>query len=257
MLEVLEDFSFKKLNNIQHGFFTRFGGASTGIYSSLNCAYPSNDNLENVQENRRLAMAYFGKPLESLISVRNIHSNKAVIIEQPWQEHQKPEADAMVTNMDKIILGSDSADCPIVLLADDKTGVIGLAHAGWRGAKNGIIKETIEKMVFLGAKACDISATISPCIAQSSYEINLDFYKEFLKEDESNHRYFNSSVKENHFLFDLLDYVKNRLIQCKIKSVSTEVSFDTYTDERFFSCRRATHKGEPWFGGHLSCIYKE
>lgn len=255
MLEVIEDLTLKNLNGIKHGFFTRAGGVSTGIYSSLNCAFPSNDHPDNVRENRRRAMAHLRYSLESLITVRNIHSNKATIVEQPWNEDKKPEADAMVTKLSGIVLGSDSADCPIILFADDVTGIIGLAHAGWRGAKAGIIENTVEKMLLLGAKHHQISAAISPCIAQNSYEVSQEFQQQFLKENSSNSNYFISSNKENYFLFDLLGYVKNRLLRLNLNVVSSEVAFDTYSDERrFFSCRRAAHRNEPWFGGHFSCI---
>ena len=110
---------------------------SDGIYSSLNCAYPSNDSSDNVRENRRRVMSHFDLALESLVTVRNTHSNIVAIVEEPWPEHQLPQADGMVTKLPEIVLGSDSADCPIVLFADERAGVIGLAHAGWRGAKSG------------------------------------------------------------------------------------------------------------------------
>ena len=161
-LEIIHDSSFKKLRTIQHGFFTRSGGVSTGIYSSLNCAYPSNDDPENVRENRRRVMRYFGYSLESLVTVKNTHSNIAVIVDQPWHEQEKPEADGLVTSLPNIVLGSDSADCPIILFADTQSGVIGLAHAGWRGAKSGIIEKTIEQMILLGAKNQHIIAAMSP-----------------------------------------------------------------------------------------------
>ncbi|HSW69442.1 MAG TPA: peptidoglycan editing factor PgeF [Gammaproteobacteria bacterium] len=255
MLEVIEDASLKKSGAIKHAFFTRVGGVSAGIYSSLNCAFASNDHADNIRENRRRAVAQFEYPLESLITVRNIHSNRAIIIEQSWSEDKKPEADAMVTKLSKIVLGSDSADCPIILFADDMAGVIGLAHAGWRGAKAGIIENTVEQMLLLGAKPRQISAAVSPCIAQCSYEVSQEFQQQFLKESLLNRDYFISSNRENHFLFDLLGYVKNRLFQLNLRSVSSEVAFDTYSDEkRFFSCRRALHRSEPCFGGHLSCI---
>jgi YfiH family protein len=253
-LEVIHDSTFESLDTIQHGFFTRLGGVSTGIYSSLNCAYPSNDNPDNVRENRRRAMSYFRCSLESLVTVKNMHSNSAIIVDQIWREQQKPEADAMVTTLPNIVLGSDSADCPIVLFVDEQAGVIGLAHAGWRGAKTGIIENTIERMISLGAKSQYISAAISPCIAQGSYEVSWDFQKQFLVDHQSNQAYFIPSTKESHYLFDLLGYVKNRLINLNLKYVSSEAAIDTYSDERFFSCRRAFHRNESWFGGHFSCI---
>lgn len=190
------------------------------------------------------------------MTVQNIHSNRALIVDETWQEEQIPQADALVTNQARIVLGSDSADCPIILFADEVSNVVGLAHAGWRGAKNGIIEATIERMVSLGAKHQNISAAISPCIAQNSYEVSLEFYQQFVSEGLDNQCYFKDSNKKQHFLFDLLGYVKNHLIQLNLKFVSSEVAFDTYTNEKkFFSCRRAKHKGDQDFGGHLSCIF--
>jgi YfiH family protein len=257
LIEILQDPAFNKLDKIKHGFFTRIGGISNGVYSSLNCAYASNDNPENVRENRKRIMNQFGHRLESLVTVRNIHSNKVMTVDQPWQEKEKPEADGMVTALPNLVLGSDSADCPIILFADDEMGVIGLAHAGWRGAKSGIIENTIAKMISLGAKNQNILAAISPCIAQTSYEVSFDFQKQFLIDDPDNEGYFIPSNKESHFLFDLLEYVKTRLSKLNLKFISSEIATDTYSDERFFSCRRALHKGESCFGGHFSCIYKE
>ncbi|NNM43092.1 MAG: peptidoglycan editing factor PgeF [Chlamydiae bacterium] len=256
MLEVLEDPFLKKIEIVGHGFFTREGGVSLGVHGSLNCAYPTSDNSDNVRENRRLAMSYFGYPLESLASVRNVHGNTVVVVDKLWDENQKPLADGMVTKKAGIILGSDSADCPIVLFADEQAKVIGLAHAGWRGAIKGVIEATVEQMVSIGATHEHISAAISPCIAQNSYEVSLEFFEQFIDQDVGNKSYFTNSTKANHFLFDLLGYVKNRLYRVNVKVVSSEVAFDTYSDERrFYSCRRATHRAEKCFGGQLSCIY--
>lgn len=256
MLEVLEDPSLKKIAAIQHGFFTRQGGVSTGIHASLNCAYPSQDDEAAIQENLRRALSHFGHPLTSLATVRNVHGNKAVIIDQATPKTPEHLADAMVTNLPQVILGSDSADCPIVLFADEKAKVIGLAHAGWKGAQAGILEATLEKMCLLGAQAEQISAAISPCIAQNSYEVSSDFYQQFINENPANLSYFKNADQAQHYFFNLLAYVKDRLLHLRLKSVSSEVALDTYTDEkRFFSCRRAKHKNEPYFGGQLSCIF--
>lgn len=254
MLEVIQDPSFKKIKSIEHGFFTRNGGVSIGQYESLNCAYASLDDPDNVRENRRRAMSYFNKNLDALVTVKNTHSNKVVVVENPWLEQHKPEADGMVTSLPHIVLGTDTADCPAVLFADAQAKVIGLAHAGWKGARNGIVDETIKKMILLGAKPSQISAAISPCIAQDSYEISLEFYEDFLSENKANEIYFKCANRPNHFFFDLLGYVRNQLLRLGLNSVSTEVAFDTYTDKRFFSCRRTKHAGEGEFGGHFSCI---
>lgn len=256
MVEVIEDPSFKKLDTIGHGFFTSLGGVSEGIYASLNCAYSSLDNLLHVQENRRRVAESFGSPLKTLVTTRNMHGNHVVVVEKPWKDFEWPEADGMVTKTPNIILGSTSADCAIVLFADPKAGVVGIAHAGWRGAKCGIIESTVEKMISIGANCQNIVATISPCIHQESYEVSQSFYQEFLEQSEANAQFFISAKREDHFHFDLPGYVKYRLLQLKLHTVSSEVALDTYLDERrFFSCRRATHKGEPSFGCQLSCIY--
>lgn len=255
MLEIIQDSSFKKIKMIEHGFFTRYGGVSAGWYESLNCAYASQDNPDSVRENRRRAMAYFDRPLESLVTVKMVHGNHVVVVDEPWLEQNKPQADAMVTSLPQIVLGLDSADCPIVLFADDQAGVIGVAHAGWKGAKSGVVEETIKKMIFLGAKPHQIAATISPCIGQDSYEVGLEFYQQFLYDNLENKNHFKFSNKPNHFFFDLPGYIENRLLKLKLKSISSEAAIDTYSDKRFFSYRRATHKGEASFGGHLSCIY--
>lgn len=255
MLEVLEDSSLREIRSITHGFFTRKGGVSTGVHASLSCAYVSDDHLDNVRENTRLVADYFDYSFESLISVKNVHGNTAIIVDKIWDEASRPMADALVTDRPNIILGSDSADCPIVLFADSQAHVIGLAHAGWRGAIGGVIKSTIEKMVALGANPSHISAAISPCIAQQSYEVGIEFYQQFLAHDQHHRQYFKEGNRAKHFQFDLLGFVKGRLLKLDLKLLSDEVAFDTFSDERFFSCRRAFKKGDTSFGGHFSCIF--
>ena len=257
MLEVIHDPSLQKIPGIGHGFFTRKGGVSQGRYKTLNCAFASQDDPESVRENRRRVMAYFDYSLEALTTVRNVHGNQVMSVEDSgWSEEQKPEADAMVTQQKNIVLASDSADCPIVLFADEQAGVIGLAHAGWRSAVSGILEATLKKMVSLGAKHQNISAAISPCIHQESYEVSLDFYQQFLEHGAQNEQFFKPSVREQYFMFALPEYVQSRLKACQLKSISMEAALNTYADEqRFFSCRRATHRGEPDFGGHFSCIF--
>jgi YfiH family protein len=256
MLEVLQDPSLKEIACVEHGFFTRLGGVSTGILASLNCALHSRDEEEAVEENLRRAISHFGRPLTALATVRNVHGNQAVIMEKPLPKFQLPQADAMVTQVPGVILGSDSADCPIVLFADETAKVVGLAHAGWKGARSGILESTVEKMLSLGAQTQHISAAISPCIGPASYEVSQEFYQQFLAQDGNNGGYFKNATKAGHFYFDLPAFVKDRLLRLNLKTVSSAVAHDTYTDEkRFFSCRRATHRLEPYFGGQLSCIF--
>ncbi|HHF7349782.1 TPA: peptidoglycan editing factor PgeF [Legionella feeleii] len=252
-LEALQEPTLKQLSTIKHAFFTRRGGVSEGRYSSLNCAYGSDDEPGRVEENRRRITTFLGYPLTSLVTVKNVHGNKAVIVNEHWPENETIEADAMVTKQKNILLGSDSADCPIVLFADEQAGVIGLAHAGWRGAKAGVLQSTIHKMEELGASPKRVVAAISPCIAQASYEVSHDFYEAFIQDNQDNLRYFKSAEKLNHFLFDLPGFVERCLVNLRLKSIG-QMGIDTYTDKRFFSCRRAYHAGEDDFGGNFSCI---
>ncbi len=252
-LEALEEPLLQKLASVQHAFFTRHGGVSEGRYSSLNCAYASKDDPMRVRENRARVTSYLGCSLESLVTVKNTHSSKVIIVDQAWSEQAKPEADAMVTIQKGVMLGSDSADCPIVLFADAEAEVIGLAHAGWRGAKNGVLKSTVQQMISIGANPNNIVAAISPCIAQASYEVSDDFYQQFINDNTENRCHFKNADKLNHFMFDLPGYVKDCLVRLNLKSIGL-VGIDTYTDDRFFSCRRSYHQGEDDFGGHFSTI---
>jgi YfiH family protein len=254
MLEVLKDPLLQTLPPISHGFFTRQDGVSTGIYGSLNCSYASQDNPQHVRENRRRVMAYFSQPFESLVTVKNNHGNHVVIVDEPWPENKLPQADGMVTKQKNITLGTDTADCPCVLFADAKNSVIGLCHAGWRGAKNGIIEQTISQMVAIGAMPNQMVAAIGPCIKQDSYEVGADFYQQFITDIHDNQPFFKPATKANHWYFDLTAFVKQRLISAKLKDISV-LPFDTYQDEdRFFSYRRSTHRKEPDFGGHFAGI---
>ena len=255
MLKVIEDPVLKKVSTIRHGFFTRQGGVSEGIYSSLNVLTKSLDNPAHVQENKRRIAAYFGYPVESLMTVKNCHGNKVVVVEKIWPDAERLEADGMVTQQRGIILGSTSADCPTVLLADEVAQIIGVAHAGWRGARGGILEAVIQTMVQQGADLSRLIATVSPCIHQKSYEVNDEFYQTFLNDNSHYGCYFVESMRPFHFQFNLLQYVKDRLLRLGIKIVSLAVAFDTYSDEKnFFSYRRATHRQERDFGGQLSCM---
>lgn len=255
MLEVITAPSLENIPIIKHGFFTRKGGVSTGVYASLNCCYAGKDCPDLVRENRCRITSHFNQPFESLVSVKNVHGNEVVIVEKPWLEHLWPQADAMVTKEKNLILGADTADCACVLFADEKHQIIGLCHAGWRGAKSGIIAATIEKMIYLGARRENITAVIGPCISQDSYEVDLHFYQQFLEDEPENTFYFKPSSKAQHFLFDLRHFVQNQLLQLQLGDVSA-IELDTYTnEEQFFSYRRTTHRQESDFGGHFAAIY--
>ena len=255
MVEVIRDTQFSKLKHVSHAFFTRNGGVSTGQYTSLNCNDASSDDPENVKENRRRALKHLKFSLDAMATVKMTHGHKVAVVDQYWDSKNRPEADAMVTRQKHLVLASDSADCPIVLFADEQEEVIGLAHAGWRGAKSGIIENTIEEMLLLGANQSSIFSVIGPCITKNSYEVSSEFYQEFLLESDDNVVYFGPSKNDGHIMFDLQQFVKNKLYKLGLKSV-TSIDLDTYTNEAlFFSYRRSYHKGDSDYGGHLSCVY--
>jgi YfiH family protein len=198
-------------------------------------------------------MTHFHYPYEALVSVKNVHGAKVVIVENTWPDDAPPIGDAMVTKQQNIILGAETADCACVLFADDIAGVVGLCHAGYKGAKQGIIANTIYAMQTLGATCNNISAAISPCISQQSYEVSHDFYQSFIEDDKQNQLLFIPSINPNHFYFDLRQFVMNKLGVFRLKNIAA-LPIDTYRDERFFSYRRTTHRKEADFGGHFSCI---
>lgn len=246
--------ALNEVNRIRHAFFTREGGVSEGIYASLNCGPGSNDAPANVAENRRRAMAMVDLPDHALISVYQVHSPEVVQVDGPWAEGARPQADAMVTTVPGLALGILTADCAPVLLADRQGKVVGAAHAGWKGAVGGVIDNTLDKMVALGAKRKNIVAAIGPCIGQRSYEVGPDFPAPFLAEEPLNRDFFAPSRREGHYLFDLPGYVSRKLSRLGISEV-TRVPADTCRDEaRFFSYRRTTLRKEPDYGRQLSII---
>lgn len=253
-IEVIESTEFKKWDSICHGVFTRKGGVSQGPYASLNCSFGRQDSSQHVQENRRLAMAHLGYPPEALLTSRSEHGNRAFHVKVPYSIEQKPLADALVTRLSNVILGFESADCPIILFFDPRESLIGIAHAGWRGAHSGIVEATVQLMCDLGSQSSDIAAVICPCISQESYEVGTEVYSSFLNKNEKNKKFFISSKHAQHYMFDLRGYVKELLLELGLQNVSA-IEIDTYQDEeQFFSCRRAFHRGDIEFGGHLSFI---
>ena len=239
------------LDGINHGFFGRTGGVSTGIYESLNCGLGSGDDLAAVRENRsRVATRMKG----DLVTLYQIHSPRTVTVTVPWRGESPPEADAMVTATPGIALGILTADCAPVLLADAQAGVIGAAHAGWKGALGGVIESVLDAMEKLGADRARIAAAVGPCIAQESYEVGAEFRDRFTVADSANARYFIPSDKQDHFRFDLETYVVHRLGAAGVANVDA-LHADTYAGSAdFFSFRRTTHRGEPNYGRQISAI---
>lgn len=248
----LEEFS---ASGIRHGFFTRAGGVSQGIYRGLNTGLGSNDDSKSVIENRKRVANWMGVAPENLLTVYQIHSADALIVDAPF-EQPLPKADAMVTNRPGIALGALAADCGPVLYADPKAGVIGAAHAGWGGAFRGILEATIEAMEKIGAHRENITATLGPSISQKNYEVGPEFIARFINADANNEIYFIPSQREGHFLFDLNRYTVDRLAKNGVKS--DMLNRCTYAEEGlFYSYRRATHKNEPDYGRQISAIVLE
>lgn len=236
---------------ISHGFFGREGGVSGGLYESLNCGPGSQDNKAQVAVNRGRAVHALGMPPEKLCTLHQIHSAQAVIVLEPWTD-TPPEADAMVTNTPGITLGILTADCAPVLFADEEAGVIGAAHAGWRGAQAGIIESTMLAMEQLGAQRDNIATVIGPCIAQKSYEVGPEFIARFHPVDQQ--QFFIPSTREGHHRFDLTAYVTELLRSAGLQRMAV-LAMDTLSSpQQFFSYRRATLNAEPDYGRQISCI---
>lgn len=239
---------------LSHGFFTRLGGVSSGLYTSLNCGMRADDTPDNVRANRAHAASALDISPERLLIAKQVHGIKAVTVTKPWNNDSPPEADAIVTAERGIGLGILTADCVPVLFADEKARIIGAAHAGWRGALGGILESTVAAMEKLGAKAGNIQAAIGPCIAAHSYEVRDDFRPPFLERDKGSAQFFKVSPKPGHLLFNLPGYAAGRLKTLGIK-VIYDVHQDTLTNETaFFSNRRAFLRSEKDFGLQLSII---
>lgn len=235
-------------------FFTRLGGVSEGIYTSLNCGLASGDEVERVMENRTRAAAYMGQAVARLCVTSQVHSAEAVIVEEPWNPHASPQVDGMATNRPGIVLGVLAADCAPILFADEEAGVIGAAHAGWKGALGGVIEATVSAMERLGARRDQIQAAVGPCIAQPSYEVGEDMRRQFLHSAPDFARFFAPGQSADKYQFDLKGLVAHRLSEAGIARM-TVMPEDTRSDEaRFFSYRRATLAGESRYGRLLSAI---
>ncbi len=242
---------------LRHGFFTREGGVSTGIYASLNCGPGSNDAAEAIAENRRRAASAFGlKDTSALITLSQIHSAKVHSVTSLTQRAsvQFADGDALVTDQPGMMLGILTADCGPVLFADPDAKIIGAAHAGWKGALGGIIENTVSAMCALGASRPAIHAVLGPCIAQASYEVDDSFRQRFCREDLSYDSFFANGNTNDKWQFDLKGFIHRQLIRSGLTSTDL-MPEDTYRDEQqFFSYRRTTHRGEPGYGRQLSAL---
>lgn len=240
------------LEGLPHGFLGRRGGVSTGLVAGLNVGLGTGDEADAVAENRRRAVAAVA-PGARLATVYQVHSPDCVTVAAPWPDAERPHADALVTDRPGLLLGIVTADCAPVLLADRQAGVVGAAHAGWKGAVGGVTDATIAAMEALGAERSRIVAAIGPCISHASYEVDAGFRDRFLAEAPGNARFF-AAGRADHFQFDLEGYVAARLKAAGIGAVEP-LALDTYPQpDRFYSFRRATHRAEPDYGRQISLI---
>ena len=243
----------RALNGVAHGFFGRRGGVSTGIMAGLDLGRRGQDAIgPDLAENRRRVVAAV-LPGAALVTLYQVHSSDAVTVEVPFDERLRPHADAMVSDRPGMLLGILTADCAPVLFADRAAGVIGAAHAGWKGAIGGVTDATLIAMEGLGAKRENIVAAIGPCIARASYEVDDAFQHRFERDDPANERFF-APGRDGHARFDLEAYVAHRLAAAGLRTVEM-MGLDTYADaDRFYSYRRATHRGEADYGRQISVI---
>jgi polyphenol oxidase len=239
---------------LSHGFFTRGGGHSTGIFASLNCGLGSGDDPEVVMMNRSVVERALGVGEKQLISAFQVHSADVVVVDRPWSTDARPKVDGVVTKTKGIALGVLTADCGPVLFSDAEAGVIGACHAGWKGALTGVTDSTIAAMEKLGAKRDRMVAVLGPMISKAAYEVGPEFPSLFLAQSADCARFFTASTKAEHFMFDLPAYIMLRLKQAGLGRAH-DLALCTYSDEaRFYSYRRATHRGEKDYGRLVSAI---
>jgi hypothetical protein len=242
------------LPGIRHGFFTRQGGVSRGVYESLNCGQGSNDDPVAVLENRARVARHLGSPARDVQTLHQVHSASAVVVERLAARETLPKADALVTKTRGVAVGVLTADCAPVLLADPHVKVVGAAHAGWRGALAGVLEATVEAMEGLGAQRRRIAAAIGPTIGPASYEVGPEFEAQFLEADPANARFFKKSPATGRPYFDLAGYVAHRLKAMGVRFVESQAHCTYHNESLFFSFRRSQHRSEADYGRQISAI---
>ncbi|TIW80454.1 MAG: peptidoglycan editing factor PgeF [Mesorhizobium sp.] len=245
----------EKAQGMRHGYFTRIGGVSDGIYRGLNIGTGSSDDQTLVAENRRRVADWMGVPADHLLTAHQIHSPDVVVAREPFAG-PRPKADAIVTNRPGIAIGASTADCGPVLFADDEARVIGAAHAGWKGAFTGVLENTVAAMEGLGARRDRIVAVLGPSIGPDNYEVGPEFVARFVEADAGNERYFSPSRTVGHSMFDLNQYTVDRLRKAGVTAEG--LGRCTYAEEDlFYSYRRTTHRKEADYGRQVSAIVLE
>lgn len=250
----IEAANLNAVSRIRHGFFTRAGGTSEGLYAGLNCGAGSKDDTARVLENRARVARYLRAASPDVVTLYQVHSATALAVDQAIPRDALPRADAVVTRTRGLAIGVLTADCTPVLLADGQAGVVGAAHAGWRGAAAGVLEAAIAAMEQLGADRGRIAAAIGPTINQAAYEVGADFEAAVAAEDAESLGFFTPMGSNLKAHFDLPGYVQARLNRAGIKNIERQ-TLCTYDHESLlFSFRRATHRAEPDYGRQISAI---
>lgn len=256
--EYLQDSLLTGDDAVMHGFFTRNGGVSTGLYGSLNCGVGSKDDPEAVVENRARVTAVFDAPLENLLTLNQIHSDICLYVDAPYDAiNNRPQADALVTDKPGLMIGALSADCGPVLFSGrkfDGSPIIGAAHAGWGGAFKGILESTIFIMEKQGLDKSTLKAALGPCIGPKSYEVSDDFRDPFIMQDMKNARFFVPAGRPGHLLFNLPGYIQRRLSLAGVPHIAITDRDTCAETEHFFSFRRSTLGGQGDYGREVSVI---
>lgn len=251
---MIEAKTLLQLEGVRHGFFTRQGGVSTGIYDSLNCGVGSKDDPVRVAGNRERVAASLGVAADRLVTPYQVHSPTAVVATDSWERSEAPKADAVVTRVPGLAVGVSTADCAPVLLAEPKGGVVAAAHAGWRGALTGVIEQTVAQMEELGARRAEIVAVVGPAISQEAYEVGEEFRDRFLAASDANAAYFRRPDRKSKPYFDLLGFAASRLRDAGLTRIDTLKQCTYGKEAELFSYRRSCHRGEPDYGRQISAI---
>ncbi|WP_068315732.1 peptidoglycan editing factor PgeF [Polycladidibacter hongkongensis] len=256
-LNAVQANALSQISGLTHGFFGREGGGSTGLYNSLNVGKGSQDDRDSIRRNReRIANALQVAPA-NLATVYQVHSADVVTLHAPFPAEttaQPPRADAIVTATKGLAIGILTADCGPVLFADPDKKIIAAAHAGWRGAKAGVLENTIDAMCKLGAERANIIAAIGPMISQDNYEVGPEFHAAFTEERREDVVFFKRANKPEHFNFDLPSYIVKRLKGTKIGHIENQTRCTYAQESQYFSYRRATHAQQPDYGRQISAI---
>ena len=254
MLQPITAANLAAFEGIRHGFFTRPGGVSDGIYAGLNCGLGSSDDAARVLENRRRVSDHLGGTQGTVVTLYQEHGTTALAIDAPADRNHLPKADAVVTSTPGLVIGVLTADCGPLLFADPEAKIVAAAHAGWRGAVGGIIESTLAEMERIGAKRSRIAAALGPCINQAAYEVGSEFEANVLARDPSSGRFFAKPTADAKPHFDLPGYILNRLQHAGVSNIVNEARCTHATESLFFSYRRTTQRKEPDYGRQISAI---